>query len=58
MNPLATRKIGKLDLSVTALGLGGTSHGNMYKALSEEKALEAIATHNLFNTFSLLKVAC
>jgi D-threo-aldose 1-dehydrogenase len=43
MNPLATRIIGKSDLSVTALGLGGTSHGNMYKALSEEKALEVIA---------------
>ena len=43
MNPLAKNRIGTTGIEVTALGLGGTSHGNMYKLLPEADALDVLA---------------
>ena len=43
MNPFAVRQIGKTDVRVTALGLGGTAYAGMYEAVSDSAAAEAIA---------------
>lgn len=43
MNPFAIRRIGKSDVRVTVLGLGGTAYAGMYEAVSGEEASSAIS---------------
>lgn len=40
--PLAQRRVGKTDLAVSVLGLGGTSLGNLYAAITADEAGELI----------------
>jgi D-threo-aldose 1-dehydrogenase len=40
--PLQTRGLGKTEVSVTELGLGGTPFGNMYRAMEPEAATATI----------------
>ena len=42
MNPFEPRKLGKTDVAVTALGLGGTGVAGMYKAVSEKDAIGTV----------------
>ncbi|UEM22211.1 aldo/keto reductase [Skermanella mucosa] len=39
---LETRKLGRTDVSLTAFGFGGTSLGNMYRAIDDEAAMAAL----------------
>ena len=39
---LETRKLGRTDVSLTVFGFGGTSLGNMYRAIDDEAALAAL----------------
>jgi D-threo-aldose 1-dehydrogenase len=43
MNPFAVRRIGKTDVRVTVLGLGGTAYAGMYQAVSDSDASNAIS---------------
>ena len=43
MDPLKKRKIGNTNIEVTQLGFGGTSLGNMYKAISEQQGLDVLS---------------
>ncbi|UCF94925.1 MAG: aldo/keto reductase [Desulfobacterales bacterium] len=42
MDPFQGRKVGTTNIEVTCLGFGGASLGNMYKAVDEAEAQEAI----------------
>ena len=42
MDPFKKRTIGRTDIEVTCLGLGGASHGNMYKVVPDEAAVAAV----------------
>ncbi len=45
MQPLDTRRLGRSDLQVTALGLGGAGiGGTAYGDVSDEAAIEAVRT--------------
>jgi D-threo-aldose 1-dehydrogenase len=44
MDPFELRRIGDTDITVTCLGFGGASMGNMYTVAHDDTAREAIRT--------------
>ncbi len=44
MNPFRRRRLGRTGLTLTALGLGGSSVGNLYRPVAEAEAADAIET--------------